>query len=559
MQGARKPRPFPKGRQADAAAGEALAALLAGTPRRRDLLVEHLHRIQDRLGHIPARHLQALAEMLHLSMAEVFEVATFYDRFDIVDEQRGERAPPPLTVRVCDGLPCALAGADALARSLGEAVDAAMVRVLRAPCMGRCAEAPAAAVGERCITPAGAETMLAAAEAGETEPALPDWRGLERYGEAGGYRLLEEVRGGARSIENVLAELEASGLRGLGGAGFPAARKWQAVRARPRPRLLTVNADESEPGTFKDRHILETDPHRMLEGALVAAHVIEAERMVVYLRDEYAAARAILTREIAALGRAGLVAPDFIDLRRGAGAYICGEESAMVESIEGKRGWPRHRPPYLAERGLDGRPTLNHNVETLAWVPRILAEGGARFAARGVRGARGLRSFSVSGRVARPGLIEAPAGSTARELIARAGGMAEGHALRAFLPGGASGGILPAELADTPLDFGTLEAHGGAIGSHALIVLSDRDDLLDAAHNLLAFFARESCGQCTPCRVGCEKAVQMLDAARSGATLDRALLAALCDAMADASICGLGQAAPNPIRSLLRHFPEALP
>ncbi len=555
--GSGRGRPTPKGRQLEPTAAAAIAALLGSRPRRRDLLIEHLHLIQDRYGHLSAAHLKALAEELRLPEVEVFEVASFYAHFDVLRD--GEAPPPPLTVRVCASLTCSMLGAERLIAALEAGVDAAAVRVVRAPCMGACDRAPSLEIGHRQLHRATAAAALAAIADGAVHPDIPDHVDLQRYRASGGYTLLERLRAGdpgdaeSGPVHDFMARLEASGLRGLGGAGFPTARKWQLVMRRPGPRQLCVNADEGEPGTFKDRHYLESDPHRFLEGMLVAAWSIEAANAWIYLRDEYPAVREVLTREIAALERAGLAAPGYIQLRRGAGAYICGEESAMIESLEGKRGLPRHRPPYVAEVGLFGRPTLVNNVETLYWVRDIVERGPEWFAGRGRNGAKGLRSYSVSGRVKAPGVKLAPAGITARELIDEfCDGMADGHDFRAYLPGGASGGILPASMADVPLDFGRLEHLGCFVGSHAVVVLSDRDDLKAVARNLLRFFKDESCGQCTPCRSGTEKAVALMDRE----VWDRPLLMELADAMADASICGLGQAAGNPIKCLIRYFPE---
>jgi formate dehydrogenase len=545
-----------RGRRLDPTALAEAAALLGDRPRRRDLLIEHLHRSQDAHGCLQARHLQALAELLRLPMAEVYEVASFYAHFDIVlDDEVG---PARLTVRVCDSLPCELAGARGLMAELAERLDSSAVRVVRAPCMGRCAEAPAVAVGHRDLAPATADVVAAVVAAGDTRPVIPPYPGLGAYRDGGGYRLLERLRAEPPAtvegkVKELLRTLDAAGLRGMGGAGFPAFRKWELVHREPKPRYLVVNADEGEPGTFKDRWWLEREPHRFLEGVLIAVWVIEAERAYVYLRDEYPHVREILLREIAALEATGLAASGLVELRRGAGAYICGEESAMIESIEGKRGLPRHRPPYVAQVGLFGRPTLVNNVETLLWVRDILERGADWFATHGRHGAKGLRSFSVSGRVREPGVKLAPAGITANELIAEhCGGMAEGHQFRAYLPGGASGGVLPASMADIPLDFGMLEPYGCFVGSHAVIVLSDKDDLKAAALNLMRFFEDESCGQCTPCRNGTEKAVQLMGRER----WDVPLLEELAQVMREASICGLGQAAPNPLLSLLRWFPE---
>ncbi len=543
----RRPRGRPKGRQVDPAALVEVEALLGDRPRRRDLLIEHLHALQDRFGHLSAPHVRALAEVMRLSEAEVFEVASFYHHFDLVKE--GEAAPAPLTLRVCQSLPCMLAGADELARRLEGFIDPARVRLVRAPCMGRCDTAPAAMLGRNALSPATPDAVTAALAANAVAPEIAPYVDLDAYRAGGGYLVLDSCRAGARTPEAVIAKLSAAGLRGLGGAGFPAGRKWQVVAGYPAPRYVTVNADEGEPGTFKDRHYLETDPHRVLEGALVAAWAVAASRVYIYLRDEYPAIREILAAEIARLDAAGITADCPIELRRGAGAYVCGEESAMIESIEGKRGLPRNRPPYIAEAGLFGRPTLNHNVETLYWVRDIVDRGPDWFAGLGRGGHKGLRSYSVSGRVREPGVKQAPAGIGLSALIAEhCGGMADGHRLMAFLPGGASGGIFPASMADLPLDFGTFEPHGGFVGSHAVIVLSDRDDLRAVARNLVAFFASESCGQCTPCRVGTAKLAALIE----GETWDAGLLAELSAVMRDASICGLGQAAPNPVLSVLK-------
>jgi len=548
----------PKGRQVEPAALAAVRALLAERPRRRDLLIEHLHLIQDRFGHLSAAHLAALAEEMRLAQTEVYEVATFYAHLDVVKE--GETPPAPLTVRVCDSLTCELMGARELIAGLRAGLEPGRVRVVRAPCMGHCDGAPVAEVGHHYIDHATPAAVTRAIEAGDGHADIPDVLDFERYVEGGGYRLLRRYLGldaasdhADQAVLDLLGALNTSGLRGLGGAGFPTGRKWELVRQGPKPRYLAVNADEGEPGTFKDRHYLERDPHRFLEGALIAAWSIEAAAVYIYLRDEYPGIREALLREIPKLEAAGLAPPGYLILRRGAGAYICGEESAMLESIEGKRGLPRHRPPYAAEVGLFGRPTLINNVETLYWVRDIVEQGPEWFASQGRHGSKGQRSYSVSGRVKEPGVKLAPAGITARELIHEfCGGMADGHRFKAYLPGGASGGILPASLADIPLDFGQLEKHGCFVGSHAIVVLSGQDDVRAAALNLLRFFADESCGQCTPCRVGCEKAVKLMERD----TWDDALLEELCRAMADASICGLGQAAPNPIRSVLRFFAD---
>jgi formate dehydrogenase len=544
---------FPKGRQVDLAALAEVEALLGHRPRRRDLLIEHLHLIQDRYGCLKAAHLAALAEAMKLALAEVYEVATFYAHFDVVRED--EDPPPALTVRVCDSLTCELMGAAGLLKALEAKLDPRAIRVVRAPCMGRCDQAPVAEIGHHHVDRADADKIAAAAMAGHTHPDIPRHKKLDDYLADGGYALLESARAGKRNPDELIALMEESGLRGLGGAGFPAGRKWRFVRQEPGPRLMAVNADEGEPGTFKDRFYLESDPHRFLEGMLVAAWAVEAAEVYIYLRDEYPALREILLTELAALEARGLNGGTRIHLRRGAGAYICGEESAMLESIEGKRGLPRHKPPYPSQVGLFGRPTLIHNVETLYWVREIVERGPAWFLGHGRNGGKGLRSFSVSGRVREPGVKLAPAGITARELIDEfCGGMAEGHRFKAYLPGGASGGVLPAHMADIPLDFGTLEAHGCLIGSAAVVVLSDKDSMKDVALNLMRFFEDESCGQCTPCRVGTEKAVKLM----SASTWDEALLTELAAAMTDASICGLGQAACNPLKTVMKHFREDL-
>lgn len=542
---------LPKGRQLDDVALDEVRTLLGEAPRRRDLLIEHLHAIQDSYGCLEARHLRALAEEMRLAQAEVYEVASFYDHFDVIKE--GEEKPAPLTIRVCDSISCMLAGAEPLLAGLEAKVDPAKIRVLRAPCMGRCATAPAARIGDREVDHADAGTLAQMADASAFDVAVPDYVPLHAYRRFGGYRVLERMRSGELDVDALVAILSDASLRGLGGAGFPAGRKWGFVRSYPGPRLMTINGDEGEPGTFKDRFYLESDPHRMLEGALIAAHAVEAKRIYLYMRDEYPAVLEILRTEIAALEQAGLCAGGFIELRRGAGAYICGEESAMIESIEGKRGLPRHRPPYIAEVGLFGRPTLNHNVETLHWIRDIVEKGPAWFAAQGKPGHPGPRSWSVSGRVREPGVKLAPAGITVRELIdGHCGGMADGHAFKAYLPGGASGGILPASMDDIPLDFGdTLFRHGAFVGSHAVVILSDKDNIRDAVLNLMQFFAHESCGQCTPCRSGTEKLVRLLS---QEGPLDEGTIRDLEQVMRDASICGLGQAAPNPVNHLLTHF-----
>ena len=553
-------RSQPKGRTVSPQALQEVAELLGDAPRRRDLLIEHLHRIQDARGHIGADHLVALAQELRLSPVEVYEVATFYHHFDVTNE--GENPPPPLTVRVCDSITCAMHGAGPLVSQLQEALgDTA--RIQRVPCVGRCADAPVAVVGQKPLPRADTDAVVACVAAGNTRDEPPPCRDYDGYRAGGGYALLRQVDGGeilvggrpVPAAEHVIGVLEDAALRGLGGAGFPAGRKWRILRDQPAPRMLAVNIDEGEPGTFKDRHFLEQDPHRFLEGMLIAARVVQVEAIYIYLRDEYAGLRAMLERELEALRADPPCALPPIHLRRGAGAYICGEESAMIESIEGKRGMPRLRPPYVAQVGLFGRPTLEHNMETLYWVRELVERGAAWFAKQGRNGRKGLRAFSVSGRVRNPGVHVAPAGISLRELIdGYCGGMADGHELYGYFPGGASGGILPASLADVPLDFDTLQPHGCFIGSAAVIVFSRQDSARELALNAMRFFAHESCGQCTPCRVGTAKAVALMERPR----WDRELLEELSEAMAEASICGLGQAAPNPLRCVMKYFPEEL-
>jgi len=546
-------REKPKGRRVDPAALAQVQALLGAESRQRDLLIEHLHKIQDAYGHLSAAHLAALAQEMRLAQTEVYEVATFYHHFDVVKE--GEAAPAALTVRVCDGLSCEMAGAQELLAKL-PALLGREVRVIAAPCIGRCEQAPAVAVGQNPVPWATAEAVVEKVNAKAVKHEPEGYIDLAAYRAGGGYALLKDCIEGRRDVESVIKTLEDSGLRGLGGAGFPAGRKWRIVRGEPGPRLMAVNIDEGEPGTFKDRVLLERDPHRFLEGMLIAAWAVGIESIYIYLRDEYHGCRTLLEAELAKLlADPPLAAMPQISLRRGAGAYICGEESAMIESIEGKRGMPRLRPPYVAQVGLFGRPTLEHNFETLYWVRELLEKGGAWFASHGANGRKGLRSFSVSGRVKNPGVKLAPAGITIRALIdEHCGGMLDGHTFYGYLPGGASGGILPASLGDIPLDFDTLQPHGCFIGSAAVVVLSDHDTAVAAARNTMRFFAHESCGQCTPCRNGTEKASALIEKPQ----WDLELLADLSQVMRDASICGLGQAAPNPIDCVVRYFPQEL-
>ena len=544
-----KGRHTPKGRQLQDDAWDDVRSLLGSSPRQRDLLIEYLHLIQDKFGHLSAAHIRALGEEMRISMAEIYEVATFYAHFDVVKE--GETPPPALTIRVCDSLSCELAGAQQLKVALEDGLDAKDVRVLRAPCMGRCDTAPVLEIGHNHIDHATLDKVLAAISAQDTHAHVPDYEGFDAYAADGGYATLKDLRENG-NWEDVQASVKESGLRGLGGAGFPSGTKWGFVRGNVGPRYLAVNGDEGEPGTFKDRYYLERTPHLFLEGMLIAAWAVEADTCFIYMRDEYPAVLQILTDEIAALEQAGIVDKGFIDLRRGAGAYICGEESAMIESIEGKRGMPRHRPPYVAQVGVFNRPTLVHNVETLLWVARVCREGPECLNSTELNGRKGLRSYSVSGRVANPGVYLLPAGSTITDIIDACGGMEDGHVFKAYQPGGPSSGLLPASIHDVPLDFDTLQPLGTFIGSAAVVVLSEADSARGAALNMLRFFEDESCGQCTPCRVGCEKAVKLMQAD----TWDQGLLEELSTAMVDASICGLGQAAPNPIRMVMKHFAD---
>jgi len=546
-------RATPKGRRVEPTAREQVSVLLGDAPRRRDLLIEHLHKIQDRYGCLSAAHLVALAAEMKMAMAEVYEVATFYHHFDVVKD--GEAAPPAITVRVCDSIACDLAGSHELLTTLPSLLGSS-VRVLHAPCVGRCETAPVAVVGQNPVPNATADKVSQlVSKKSVTHPPTNTHAGYAAYRASGGYALAAACINGQRTREEVIAAMEDSGLRGLGGAGFPAGRKWKIVAAEPAPRLMAINIDEGEPGTFKDRYYLERDPHRFIEGALIAAWAVGIDEIYIYLRDEYHGCRAILQQELAALQADPPFRIPPIILRRGAGAYICGEESAMIESIEGKRGEQRLRPPYPAQVGLFGRPTLEHNMETMHWVRDIVEKGPAWFSGHGRNGRKGLRSFSVSGRVKKPGVHLAPAGITVSELIEEfCGGMLDGHTFYGYLPGGASGGILPASMGNIPLDFDTLNQYGCFIGSAAIVILSDKDTASAAARNLMKFFSDESCGQCTPCRVGTAKALQLMQ----GPAWDQNLLKELSQTMVDASICGLGQAAPNPVLSVMKFFPREI-
>ena len=545
-EGRRRAKATPKGRQVDPQAAHDIEELLGDRPRRRDLLIEHLHLIQDRYHQISAAHLAALADEMKLSFAEVFETATFYAHFDVVKE--GDPAIPPLTIRVCDSLTCAMLGGETLLQELQDSAGPG-IRVVRAPCVGFCDSAPVAEVGHRYVLKATKPQVLDTAARGETDPIIPSYVDYDAYVKDGGYKLLGDLRAGRIGKEDILKAMDDSSLRGLGGAGFPTGRKWRAVLGEPGPRLMAVNADEGEPGTFKDRFYLLRDVHRFLEGTLIAAHIIDAQDVYIYLRDEYPAAHKLLPLEMAKLPPGGPV----LHLRRGAGAYICGEESSLLESLEGKRGLPRHKPPYPFQVGLFGLPTLINNLETLFWVRDIVEKGADWWKSHGRNGRYGLRSYSVSGRVKNPGVKLAPAGITVRELIDEfCGGMADGHTFYAYLPGGASGGILPASMDDIPLDFGTLEKYGCFIGSAAVVILSQQDGVRAAALNLMRFFEDESCGQCTPCRVGTQKAAQLMQRP----VWNKQLLDELSQTMRDASICGLGQAASNPLTSVIKYFPD---
>jgi len=551
----RKKRRGPKGHAIDLAALAEVQSLLGEESRQRDLLIEHLHKIQDQYQHISSKHLVALAHEMNLSPAEVFEVASFYHHFDVVKE--GQTPPPALTVRVCESLTCSMAGAnpliDALENGLGDEV-----RVQKVPCVGRCQHAPVAVVGQNPIHEATAESVTTAVQNKEIKDTMTDYISMDAYKADGGYQTLKKVLEGKMSTESVMKKMESSGLRGLGGAGFPAGRKWRIVNGFEGPRMMAVNIDEGEPGTFKDRHYLEIDPHRFLEGMMIAALTVDCEAIYIYLRDEYAGCREILSKEIANFQNnppSSIYKMPPIYLRRGAGAYICGEESAMVESIEGKRGMPRLRPPFLAEVGLFGRPTLEHNMESVYWVRDIIEKGPDWFSSHGRHERKGLRSFSISGRVNKPGVHLAPAGITMRELIEEyCGGMQDDHEFYGYFPGGASGGMLPESMADIPMDFDTLNQYGCFIGSAAVVVFSNQDSAKDLALNAMKFFEEESCGQCTPCRVGTAKAATLMEQKE----WNTELLEELASVMVDASICGLGQAAPNPMRCVVKYFPDEL-
>ena len=549
--GRRKALEFNKGRQSDDQSIDDLKNLIPNDYfRQRDMLIESLHLIQDRYKCLKPRHLTALSELTNLPLTEIYETASFYAHFDIYKED--DLTPPDTTIRVCDGITCEMNGCKSLEKDLKDNLDS-NVRVVRAPCMGRCHQAPVVEVGKKHFVNANLSLVQKALEEQDTKPVIPNYISYDDYVKEGGYKILKDCIEDKKDPMKLIEEMEQSGLRGLGGAGFPTGRKWRFVRAEDKPRLMAINGDEGEPGTFKDHHYLTRDPHRFLEGMLIAAWVVEATDVYIYMRDEYPDVIKFLKKEIKILEDNNLNIKTRIHFRRGAGAYICGEESSMLESLEGKRGLPRHKPPFPSQVGLFGRPTLIHNVETVFWVREILEKGAVWFSSHGLNGRKGLRTYSVSGRVKNPGVKLAPAGITIKQLIDEyCGGIQEGHTFKAYLPGGASGGILPAKLDNVPLDFDTLQEHGCFIGSAAVVVLSDKDNMKDIAKNLMFFFHDESCGQCTPCRNGTEKALKLMNES----SWDVDLLKELSSAMMDASICGLGQAAPNPMLSVIKHFPE---
>ena len=539
----------PRGRKVDFEVLKSLEKLLGVSSYRRDHLIEYLHKIQDSNGAITKDYMTALSSLMGISQTEVYEVATFYHHFDVVESDKDK--PPALTVRVCDSVSCELNGANELAKMLDDYYKGT-VRIQKVPCIGRCQSAPAAVVKMNPVDNATFEKVKKSVDAKAFYPELPNYIDLDEYIKCDGYKIYQSICNGEISADDAVSTLEDSELKGLGGAGFPAGRKWRILRDQQAPRLLAINIDEGEPGTFKDRHYLESDPHRFFEGMLIASKVVGIDKIYIYLRDEYPAVKIIMEQEIEKIKKHFDDIPD-IEMRRGAGAYICGEESAMIESIEGKRGMPRLRPPFVAQVGLFGRPTLEHNMETLHWIRDILDKGSKWFADKGVNGRKGLRSFSVSGRVKNPGVHLAPAGTTVQALIDDyAGGMLDGHEFYGYFPGGASGGILPASMNNIPLDFGTLEEYGCFIGSAAVVILSDKDKARDAAKTTIDFFKHESCGKCTPCRAGTSKASELM----KEADWDTDLLNDLSQTMADASICGLGQAASNPLKSVLKYFPN---
>jgi len=542
--------PYPKGRNVSLDDIRTVGSLIEDLPLKRDLLIEYLHLIQDKFRCIKKKHLAALAEIMKIPFAETFEVASFYAHFDVIEDD--DPIPPEITIRVCDSLTCELNGSDTLIKDLKKKYSHNEVRILRAPCMGLCDHAPACEVGHNHLKKCSINSIDNAVKNKMTHPKIVNGITFEDYKSNGGYSVLQKCYKNQLDVEKVINELQNSGLKGMGGAGFPAGQKWKFVRMENGPRLMTINGDEGEPGTFKDKLYLERDIHRFFEGMLIAAWAVEAKEIYIYMRDEYPGIRIKMEKELQKLIDNSVIDKETkVYLRRGAGAYICGEESAMIESIEGKRGLPRHKPPFVSKVGLFGKPTLNHNIETVFWVREIIERGSEWFSSQGKKGHKGPHSYSVSGRVKKPGVKVAPAGITINELINDyCGGMEDGHNFYGYLPGGASGGLLPSSMANIPLDFGTLEQHGCFIGSGAIVVFSHKDDITKVVLNLLRFFEDESCGQCTPCRVGTEKAVKLLEKRN----WDKQLLEELVKMMGDASICGLGQAAGNPIKCALRYF-----
>jgi len=545
---------YPKGRNIDENAVIEVNNLINKLPVKRDLLIEYLHLIQDKHRQLKKKYLAALSHILKIPFAEVYEVASFYAHFDVVEDD----TPPmqDITIRVCDSITCEMFGSEKLINDLSDGLDNSKVRVLRAPCMGLCDKAPACEVGHKHITKASLDSVKNVIESNDLHPQKVSGKSIEEYINDGGYEILQKCYKGEMDIDEIIEKINLSGLKGMGGAGFPSGQKWKFVRLEKSPRLMTINGDEGEPGTFKDKLYLENNIHQFFEGMLIAAWAVEAKDIYIYMRDEYPEIRIRMFKELDKIKSKKLINPETnVHIRRGAGAYICGEESAMIESIEGKRGLPRHKPPFVSKVGLFGRPTLNHNIETVFWVPKILSKGHEWFSKQGKVGHKGPHSFSVSGRVKEPGVKLAPAGISMNELLNDyCGGMLNGHKFLGYLPGGASGGILPAEMADIPLDFGTLDKYGCFIGSGAVVVFSDQDDIKKVAINLLKFFNDESCGQCTPCRVGTEKAVKLMEKN----IWNKDLMDELVKTMSDASICGLGQAAGNPISCVLKYFKDKL-
>ena len=546
----KKRRWTPKGRQVEDKYLDEVSKLFSGLIFKRDELIEYLHILQDKFGVLYDKHLVALSTIINLPLSEIYEVATFYAHFNIVKDSKDYN--PVNVVRVCESLTCELFGAHKLLQDIKK-LENKNIKVVPGPCMGRCNVAPTVCVGKNYVDVANFDKVKKTIDEKSFEPFIPDYINLSSYKKNGGYEIADKIKNGVISKKQVLDSLNESGLKGKGGAGFPTGKKWEIVSNYNGKKYVAVNGDEGEPGTFKDRSYLESDPHRFLEGALIASYFINAQKVYIYMRDEYPTVIKILLDEINKMEDEEIIPKDFFIVRRGAGAYICGEESAMIESIEGKRGLPRHRPPYVAEIGLFGCPTLTNNLETLFWVRDIIEKGAKWFAEKGTNGNKGFHSFSVSGRVKNPGVKVAPAGITIQQLIDEyCDGMADGHTFKGYLPGGASGGILPATMNDIPLDYGSKELMdaGCFLGSAAVVVLSDHDNMKDVALNLLKFFEEESCGQCTPCRSGTEKTVKLMQEKN----WNKEKLKDLSEVMAQASICGLGQAATNPLNSVLKYF-----